>query len=307
MLAAIPFPDIDPALFTIPAFSLFGFEIGPLSLRWYALAYIAGLALGWRYIVQLLRADRLWPGGQRPMAPEQTEDLLVWTTVGVVLGGRIGYVLFYDFPTFAAHPLEALKLWNGGMAFHGGMLAVVISVILFSRVNRVPLLQLGDAVACAAPIGLFFGRLANFINGELWGRVTEQPWGMVFPQVEVMAERYPWLMPGGVNLPRHPSQLYEAGLEGVLLFALLAYLVWRRGALKTPGLCVGVFLVGYGLARGFVEFFRQPDAHIGFDLQMIGLELSRGQLLSLPMIIAGVVFIVVAKRATQDAPASGSA
>ncbi len=300
MLAAIPFPNIDPAIFTIPAFSLFGIDIGPLALRWYALAYIAGLVLGWRYIVRLLAAKRLWPSDRRPMAPERAEDLLIWTTIGVVIGGRLGYILFYDFGSFLESPLEAFRVWNGGMSFHGGMLGVIVAVMLFARSSRVPLFQLGDAVACAAPIGLFFGRVANFINGELWGRVTEQSWGVVFPQVEAAAKFYPWLLTDGVNLPRHPSQLYEAGLEGLVLFMVLAWFVWRAGALKHPGLATGVFLIGYGLARGFVEFFRQPDAHIGFDIEALGLELSRGQLLSIPMILLGVAFILMARTGRRD-------
>lgn len=296
MLYAIPFPEIDPAIFTIPAFSILGFEIGPLSLRWYALAYIAGLGLGWRYISRLVSRPVLWPRGQAPMPPAATEDLLFWMTLGVVVGGRLGFVLFYDpalFWTFAegAWWPRAFEIWNGGMAFHGGMLGVAIALAGFAAARGAPVLQVADAVAAATPIGLFFGRIANFINGELWGRPTDAPWGMVFPQVDLLAPQYPWLLIDGENVPRHPSQLYEAALEGALLFAVLYWLVWRGYALRKPGLVAGAFLLGYGLARGFVEFFRQWNVEIGFDAVIFGVGISRGQVLCIPMILAGAYLI----------------
>lgn len=290
MLAAIPFPEIDPEIF----------RIGPFALRWYAVAYIAGLVLGWRYVALMMRRERLWPGGRPPMAPARTDDLLFWMTIGVVIGGRLGYVLFYQpqmlwtFSPQSGLP-QFLEIWEGGMSFHGGFLGVVVGLILFARSIQAPLLSLGDAVACAAPIGLLFGRIANFINGELWGRVTDQPWGMVFPQVEAAARQYPWLVET-IGQPRHPSQLYEAALEGALLFALLALLAWRSDALKRPGLCVGAFLVGYGLARGFVEFFRQWDPYLEFDAVIFGVGVTRGQTLCIPMVIAGAAIACLAWR-----------
>ncbi len=291
MALAIPFPEIDPVIF----------DIGPLPIRWYAVAYMAGLALGWLYVARLMARERLWAGGAAPMKPEATDALLLWMALGVVLGGRLGFVLFYDPELLWPRPWEALMIWEGGMAFHGGMIGGVVAVLLFSRFNRLSALSVGDAVACATPIGLFFGRIANFINGELWGRVTDQPWGMVFPQVEEYAEEYPWLLTNGENLPRHPSQLYEAALEGLLLFGVLAFMAFRGGALKRPGLCVGVFLVGYGLARGFVEFFRQWNPDLGFDFYIFGEGVSRGQTLCIPMILAGVAFIVYAQRRAREA------
>ncbi|MEM1419576.1 MAG: prolipoprotein diacylglyceryl transferase [Pseudomonadota bacterium] len=303
ILAAIPFPDIDPALFTIPAFSLLGFEIGPLSLRWYALAYIAGLVLGWRLIRDLMKRPKLFPGGASPMAPEKTDDLLFWMTLGVVLGGRLGFTLFYRPELLWQDPTQILRIWEGGMAFHGGMIGVILAVIWFSRVEKVPLLSLGDAVAVATPIGLLFGRLANFINGELWGRMTDVSWGMVFPQVMLYAEQYPWVLKDGENVPRHPSQLYEAALEGALLLGVLTWLAYRTEALKRPGFLTGVFLAGYGLTRGFCEFFRQYNVEIGFDFFIFGVGITRGQVLCIPMIVAGAVFIYYAHKRARLATA----
>ncbi len=215
MIFAIPFPDIDPALFTL---AIGGFEF---SLRWYALAYIAGLVLGWRLMVRLMRRPALWPNDTAPMSPAQPEELLTWMILSVILGGRLGYVIFYNPGHFLANPADILKIWQGGMSFHGGFIGVIAGVFLFTRRHRMPLLQAGDAVALAAPAGLFFGRLANFINGELWGRVTDVPWAMVFPAA-------------GPE-PRHPSQLYEAALEGLVLGAVMWVLASRRGWLKRPG------------------------------------------------------------------------
>jgi phosphatidylglycerol:prolipoprotein diacylglycerol transferase len=276
MILAIPFPDIDPALFTL---AIGGFEF---SLRWYALAYIGGLILGWRLMVRLMRRPGLWPGDKAPMTPVQPEDLLTWMILGVVLGGRLGYVVFYNPGYFLDHPGDILKVWQGGMSFHGGFIGVIASLVLFARWRAMPLLQAGDAVALAAPAGLLFGRLANFINGELWGRVTDVPWAMVFPAA-------------GPE-PRHPSQLYEAGLEGLVLGAVMWGLALRRGWLKRPGAVTGVFFIGYGLARILVENFRQWDAHIGYAVEIGSGGLTMGQMLSLPMVAIGLAFIWNARR-----------
>ena len=293
-MLAIPFPNIDPALFTI--------EIAgqTLSLRWYALAYIFGLILAWRYARFLMKRPAIWPGNHAPMTPEQPEELLTWMVLGVVLGGRLGFVLFYQPGYYLQHPGEILQLWNGGMAFHGGFLGVVLGTALYARAQRLPLLQVGDAVAMAAPIGLLLGRLANFVNGELWGRTTEAPWGMVFP--------------GAGPLPRHPSQLYEALLEGAVLFLVMWWLGTRRGALKRPGAMIGLFLLGYGLARSVVELARQPDAFLqtpdnpmGYALQFSETAgLTMGQILSIPMVLAGIAVMLWARSRPEPATAEAS-
>jgi len=272
----IPYPDIDPALFTI---ALGSFEF---SLRWYSLAYIAGLILGWRMIVWLVRRPKLWPGNKAPMTAEQPEDLLTWMILGVILGGRLGYVIFYNPAYFLANPGDILKVWEGGMSFHGGFLGVILGVYLFARRRSIPLLQISDAVALAAPAGLFFGRLANFINGELWGRVTDVPWAMVFP--------------GAGPEPRHPSQLYEAGLEGLVLGAVIWWLALSRGWLRRPGAVTGMFFLGYGLARTLIENFRQWDAQIGYVIEIGSGGLTMGQMLSMPMVLIGLGFIWYAWR-----------
>ena len=266
MLLVLPFPDIDPI----------AVALGPLAIRWYSLAYIVGLVAAWRYCRRL--------AGRPPNAidPDQFDDFLLWATLGVVLGGRLGYVLFYKPAFFLANPLEILVIWQGGMSFHGGAAGVILAIILFARKRGISWLSLGDLVACAVPIGLFLGRLANFVNGELYGRAADVPWAMVFPR-------------DPEQIPRHPSQLYEAGLEGIVLFLLL-YLLVRRGWLERPGAIGGAFLAGYGLARIIVEFFRQPDAHLGF---LLGFT-TMGQVLSLPLIIAGVILIAWGYRAKRS-------
>jgi len=292
MTFVLPFPQIDPAVFTID-FGAFEF-----SLRWYALAYIAGLVLGWRLIVMLMRRDRLWPGGRAPMTPHQPEDLLTWMVVGVILGGRLGFVLFYHPGYYLSNPLEILVLWEGGMSFHGGFLGVLAGVVLYARRNGLPLLSVGDAVALVAPWGILFGRLANFVNGELWGRPTDVPWAMVFPAADAQ--------------PRHPSQLYEAALEGLVLGMVMWALALGAGWLKRPGAMVGLFLAGYGLARAVVENFRQgdpqfvtPDNPVGQVIRFAtGPEaygLTMGQVLSLPMIAAGLAFLLYAWRRERTA------
>ena len=254
MMFAIPFPAIDPVLISI----------GPLAIRWYSLAYIAGILLGWRYIVSLSARK---PGVIDAAA---IDDLIVWLVFGIILGGRLGYVLFYKPGYYLMNPIEAAYVWEGGMSFHGGALGVILAMALFARKRGIDLLRLADMVACAAPIGLFFGRIANFINGELFGRPSDVAWAVVFPR-------------GGPE-PRHPSQIYESFLEGLVLFLILAAL-WRYTRLRDrPGALGGVFLLGYGAFRLFVEFFREPDAHLGF---LFG-GVTMGQLLSLPLVIVGV-------------------
>ncbi len=260
-LFAIPFPAIDPV----------AIAIGPFAIRWYALAYIASLLIGWRYCLAL--ADRPPQRVER----KDIDDFLVWATLGVVLGGRIGYVLFYKPGYYIEHPLEALYLWHGGMSFHGGALGVTIGILLFTRARRLLAFAFSDIIAEAIPIGLFFGRIANFINGELYGRETEMPWAMVFP--------------GGGPVSRHPSQLYEALCEGLLLFLLLL-IAEHRGARRRPGLASGLFLIGYAVARMSGELFRQPDVQLGF----LVFGTTMGQLLSIPLLIAGVLLILWAWR-----------
>jgi phosphatidylglycerol:prolipoprotein diacylglycerol transferase len=294
MPLVLPFPDIDPALVSV---NLFGLE---LAIRWYALAYIVGLLLGWRYVVALFRRPGLW-GGAAPMRPEQADDLLTWMILGVILGGRLGYVLFYQPAYFAAHPAEILAVWQGGMSFHGGMLGVAAGVIGFSLKHRLVILSVGDAVAAAAPIGLFFGRVANFINAELWGRPSPAPWAVVFPGEAAQACPPDWAGP----CARHPSQLYEAGLEGLVLFVVLALAI-RAGALRRPGRVFGIFLIGYAVARTAVEGFRQADAQFVTpdnphgQVIRFGAEwgLTMGQVLSLPMLAVGVLLVVLSARRT---------
>jgi len=267
-LYVLPFPAIDPVLISV----------GPLAIRWYALAYIAGILLGWIYARAIIRAPALW-GGAPPMTTADFDDFVLWVTLGIILGGRTGYVLFYNLEFFIQHPAEIFELWKGGMSFHGGFLGCVTAVILFCRQNNLPILSLGDITTAVGPIGLFLGRLANFINSELWGRPADPslPWAMIFPN--------------GGPLPRHPSQLYEAGLEGILLFTILAVMI-RLGALKRPGLILGSFIAIYGLARILGEHFREPDPQLGF----LWGGLTMGMLLSVPMVIAGAIIIVMAWR-----------
>ncbi|MBF0269032.1 MAG: prolipoprotein diacylglyceryl transferase [Alphaproteobacteria bacterium] len=263
-LLAIPFPAFDPV----------AIALGPLLIRWYALAYILGLVLGWRYI------RRLCVHPPHPMSPEQVDDFLTWATVGVVLGGRLGYVLFYQPGHYLANPLEIFSVWKGGMAFHGGALGVIAALWLFARKHKLSFLKIGDLICAAVPIGLLLGRIANFINGELWGREAPEdlPWAMIFPT--------------GGPVPRHPSQLYEAALEGAVLFLIMAVL-WRNERLRQkPGFLAGAFLVGYGVTRSMAEFFRQPDSFLGF----LAGGATMGQLLSVPMIMVGLALMVFAWR-----------
>ncbi len=275
-------------IIVLPVFNSIAIEIGPIAIRWYALSYIAGIVLGWIYARALLKRERLW-GGPAPITLLQLDDFILWVTIGIILGGRTGYVLFYNLPFFIAHPGEVFELWKGGMSFHGGFLGCVAAVILFSRKNNISILSLGDITTAVGPIGVFLGRIANFINGELWGRPADPdlPWAMVFPT--------------GGPLPRHPSQLYEAGLEGILLFALLAVMV-RMGALKRPGLILGSFITYYGFARIIGEQFREPDPQLGF----LWGGLTMGMLLSVPMIFAGAIIIITAWRREARTPQQDS-
>jgi phosphatidylglycerol---prolipoprotein diacylglyceryl transferase len=291
MQVVLPFPDIDPVLFSI---SLFGLE---LAIRWYALAYIAGLVLGWRYVAWLNRRPALW-GGSAPLRPEAVEDLLTWMVLGVIVGGRLGFVLFYQPAHYLANPAEILAVWRGGMSFHGGFLGVVVALIAFGWRHGASPVQVGDAVAAAAPIGIFFGRLANFINAELWGRPSDVPWAVVFPGAGADCPA-DWI---GV-CARHPSQLYEAGLEGLVLGLVILWAILRLGWLIYPGRVIGLFLAGYGAARMFVERFREadlqfvtPDNPFGFVVRLGDAGLSMGQLLSLPMLLAGLALIFWSRR-----------
>ncbi len=266
VLPVLPYPAINPVVMSF----------GPFAVRWYALAYIAGILVGWFYARRIVASARLW-GGTPPLTVADFDDFVIWITLGIILGGRVGYVLFYNFPHFAAHPIEILELWNGGMSFHGGLVGSALAVVLFAVRRGIPILSLGDVTAAVAPIGLFLGRLANFINGELWGRPTDVPWAMIFPN--------------GGPIPRHPSQLYEGTLEGIVLFAVLAVLVWA-GALKRPGLVTGVFAVGYGIARIGCELFREPDVQLGF----LWGGLTMGMLLCIPLMIVGAGILAYALR-----------
>ncbi|MGO4908563.1 prolipoprotein diacylglyceryl transferase [Pseudorhodobacter sp. W20_MBD10_FR17] len=287
----IPFPNISPELFSISFGGL------TFALRWYALAYIAGMMIGWRLVLHAIATPRLW-AGSAPMTAEQVERLLTWVIIGVILGGRLGFVLFYQPGYYLSHPLEVLMVWQGGMSFHGGFMGVVVASYLFFRSERIPLLPAADLLAIAAPPGLLLGRIANFINAELWGRPTDMPWAVAFPGD---AAQY---CPDVVGVcARHPSQIYEAGLEGLLLGGALLWLVYRRNWLRHPGQVMGLFFAGYGAARFFVEFFRQPDAQfqsignpLGLAFHLGGYGLTMGQTLSLPMIIVGLVLIWWARR-----------
>jgi phosphatidylglycerol:prolipoprotein diacylglycerol transferase len=265
-LYVIPFPAFDPVLISF----------GPVAIRWYALAYIVGILLGWLYARTIIKREKLW-GGPPPMTSTDYDDFVLWVTLGIILGGRIGYVLFYNPSYFAENPLESVELWKGGMSFHGGFIGCVLAVVLFARHRGLSILSLGDVTCAAGTIGIFLGRIANFINGELWGRPTDVPWAMVFPN--------------GGPLPRHPSQLYEALLEGLLLFVVLTLLI-HRGALKRPGFIIGAFALGYGVARSICEFFREPDVQLGF----LWGGSTMGMLLSAPLIITGLVLMAVAMR-----------
>lgn len=250
-------------------------DLGFFKIRWYSLAYITGILIGWWYLLKLIAQ----PGA--PMARRHADDLVFYATLGIILGGRIAYVLFYQ-PEIMSDPLDVLKLWEGGMSFHGGAIGVALAIILMARKNGLSWLRIHDYVACCVPFGLFFGRLANFVNGELWGRPTNVPWGIIFPGT-------------GNDVPRHPSQLYEAGLEGIILFAILWFMFWKTQARYQPGKLVGTFLLGYGISRFLVEMVRQPDR----GLEHLSWGLTMGQTLTVPMIVGGIYLIATAKGRRQ--------
>ena len=293
MRALIPFPEISPEIFSV---TLFGFDF---ALRWYAMAYIVGIILGYVLVVRAVKAVALWPGQTPPMSTTQVEDLLSWTILGVIVGGRLGFVLFYQPAYYLQNPTEILFIWQGGMAFHGGLLGVVLAAYLFTLKHGCPKLSTADMVVLGVPPGLLLGRIANFINAELWGRPTDVPWAVAFPGVAAQD------CGDLVGLcGRHPSQLYEAGLEGLILGLVLIWLVWARGILRRPGTLAGVFFAGYGLSRFVVEFVRQPDAQfitpgnpLGLAWHIDGWGLTMGQLLSAPMIVLGLWLIWRAGRA----------
>ncbi|MCK8465214.1 prolipoprotein diacylglyceryl transferase [Aliiroseovarius sp. S1339] len=296
MLLAIPFPAISPEIFSV--------DIGTFTfaLRWYALGYLAGIAIGWWIIARAIAKPALWRG-DAPMTRPQLEDLATWAIVGIVLGGRLGYVLFYDPAYFIENPLDILKVWTGGMSFHGGFLGIIAITWLFARKHGIAVAKLADLMAIAAPIGIGLVRVTNFINAELWGRPTTAPWGVIFPGDA--AQTCPaWDAALGA-CARHPSQLYEAILEGLVLAAILLTLAFRRGWLKRPGMLTGLFFLGYGLARFTVEFFRQADAQfitfdnpLGHVIQFGNWGLTMGQTLTLPMIAIGIVTLVWAAQRT---------
>jgi len=261
-------------------------QLGPLVLRWYSLAYLFGIVLAWWYLLKLLKQ----PGA--PMARRHADDLVFYATLGVILGGRLGYVLFYKPVEYFHNPVEIVRLWDGGMSFHGGVIGTSLGIIYFARKQKLDWLRLHDYVACCVPFGLFFGRIANFVNGELWGKPSDLPWAIVFPRT-------------GFDVARHPSQLYEAGLEGIVLFAILWFAFWRTKARYDPGKLVGLFLLGYGLARFTVEFFREPDSQ--FAGTFFATTIHMGQLLTLPMILGGIYLIVTAaRRRARVEPIAGS-
>jgi phosphatidylglycerol:prolipoprotein diacylglycerol transferase len=302
---ALPFPNIGRNLVTIPALHLGKFTLGPFPLRWYALAYIAGILVGWRYVLSLIANAKLWRGPP-PADAAQIDDLILWLTLGVILGGRLGYVLFYMLPlaagrdTLIHHPVEILELWHGGMSFHGGFTGVVVAVTLFARSRPLPLLSLADIVAACGPIGIALVRVANFINGELWGRVTHVPWGMVFCGRHIETNLDGTCIAG--LEPRHPSQLYESALEGVALFLILRLATHRGGWLRRPGAVTGLFLLGYGIFRIALENVRMPDE----GLRDLPLGLTMGIILSTPMVLAGAWLIWRGMRSPVTAGAPGA-
>ncbi len=274
MMAALPFPNIDPVLFSV----------GPLSVHWYGIGYVIGILFAWWYGKKLVNNARLWPNNNAPMDPLALDDFVLWAALGVVIGGRIGYVLFYNFSFYISNPLEIPAVWDGGMSFHGGILGTTVAMILFAKKRGIPVWSMFDTIAAGVPIGLGVVRIANFINSELWGRVSDVSWAVYFPN--------------GGPLPRHPSQLYEAALEGFVLFFVLALLIWRGNKLKAPGFIAGAFVAGYGLSRILVEFFREPDAQLGY---LVGGWMTMGMVLSVPMVLLGVWAMARANRAAAKA------
>ena len=289
------FPEFDPVIF----------NIGPLPLRWYALAYVLGIVLGWWYAVRLIKQESVWSPRRAPATVLQMDDMVLWITVGIILGGRLGYALFYKPELYGqlftgdgwGERLELFQLWTGGMSFHGGFLGVVIALALYGMKHRLNLLSVGDLIAPVVPIGLFFGRTANFINGELWGRQTDVPWAIRFCNDRILSTY--GFCPAG-DVPRHPSQLYEAGLEGLALFIVLTLAIWKFRMLKRPGFVMGLFLAGYGTARALLENTRQPDV----GLESLPLGLTMGMYLSIPMVLVGLWLIYRALKTPVVAAAA---
>lgn len=268
ILPAIPFAAIDPVLI----------QIGPLAIRWYALAYIAGILLAWLYVRKMVLNPNLWGNQNKPTISE-VDDFVIWATLGIILGGRLGYVLFYNPIFYLSHPLEIPQIWKGGMSFHGGSAGIVVAILWFAKRRGLNFWHFFDMLAAAAPIGLFFGRIANFINSELWGRLTDVPWGFI-----VGDSRLESLLNPDILVARHPSQLYEAFLEGLVLFLILFWLIYSKKKLAQPGYIGSAFIAGYGIFRIFCEFFREPDAQLGF----LFAGTTMGMLLSVPMVLLGV-------------------
>lgn len=293
-MLVLPFPNIDPVMVSIGPI----FGIGPINIHWYAMGYIVGIMLGWVYIARILSHPPYWTGrahgGAPPASQDDIGDLVVWVTLGIILGGRIGFILFYGLvyspQYYTENPLRILMAWQGGMSFHGGLIGAALAVVMFCRRRNIDMFKLGDLMFAAAPIGIFLVRMANFINGELWGKVTTVPWAMVFPN------------PAAGPDPRHPSQIYEAVTEGLLLFLIIRLLITQYRALDRPGLVSGVFLIGYGVARIFCEVFRDSDQ---FVIREIGFTM--GMLLCLPMIAAGMWFLWYAYRGRGNRQVLGTA
>ena len=268
-LAALAFPDIDPV----------ALHLGPLAVHWYGIGYVVGIVFAWWYARRLVANPRLWGPDGAPISAVDLDDFVTWSAIGVVLGGRLGYILFYDLGPMLADPARIIQVWKGGMSFHGGFVGCTLAMILFARRRGLPLWSLFDVVAAGVPVGLGLVRTVNFINDELWGRPSDLPFAVMFPS--------------GGYVPRHPSQLYEAALEGVVLFAVLALLVFGLRRLRTPGFIAGAFVAGYGFSRIVVEFFREPDAQIGY---LAGDWLTMGMVLSVPMVLAGLWTVARASR-----------
>lgn len=274
--AALAFPDIDPVLI----------RIGPVAIRWYSLGYIVGIVAGWLLARRMVQNERLW-GGPSPIKPVDIDDFLLWATLGIIVGGRLGFVLFYDLGTYVENPLAIFEVWRGGMSFHGGLIGTTVAMVVFARSRGFDAWRLFDVIAAVAPIGIGLVRIANFINAELYGRVSDVAWAMVFPT-------------DPTQLPRHPSQLYEAFLEGLVLFVMLRIATHSRLKLKSPRFVTGLFIGGYGLARTFIEFFREPDPQLGF---LLGTGwLTMGMVLSVPMVLAGIALIASARPAPAGRP-----
>ncbi len=272
-LTALSHPAIDPVLI----------QLGPLQIHWYGVAYVIGILFGWWYARKLVASHKLWGKGGSPITNQDLDDFLFWAVAGIILGGRIGYVLFYDLGTYIANPFSIAAIWKGGMSFHGGLAGITVAMILFARRRGFSYFSMFDVIAASCGLGIFFGRIANFINAELYGRVTDVSWGVIFP--------------GTSGQPRHPSQLYEAALEGLVLFAVLAILTWQLKKLRQPGFISGTFVIGYGISRIIVEFFRLPDPQLGY---LAGGWFTMGMLLSIPIILLGFCLIATAQgRATN--------